>query len=166
MGMALLFFPMSTAKGQKGKPAPKNKYNTIPVDETVNEVVPDDPGHDPAEVFRAILRIQTSIKPKDEFETTKQYESRFRAAFEKPIYGLLTVEDLFAFRINTAWFRYDADEGLFHGFIFYQNVYPLRSNALCINYTGSGKNPNRLVFLDVENPEKLKLFMSRMRQHG
>lgn len=157
LSSVLLVFPFTTVMSQKRKPAPKANYNTVPFDETVNQVIPDEPGHDPDEVYNSIIRIRAATKLKDEFETTKQYDARFRAAFEKPIYGLLTVDDLFAFRINTAWFRYNADEGILHGYIFYRTVYPMRPNALCIKLAGLPKNPNKLVFLDIENPEKLNI---------
>ncbi len=84
-------------------------YSTIPFDENATEFPPNDPGHDPFEVYEGVRRIWKSIKPKDEFETTSAFDSRVAGAFQKPVLDLLTVEDVFAFRLRDWRASYDAD---------------------------------------------------------
>jgi len=92
---------------------PKPKYLSDALDLATSNLGPGFQGHDIAAIYGAI-KESSALKPKSEFETTAQFNTRHNSFVDRPILGNLTAGSPFAFVVPNSSifepeFKYDAD---------------------------------------------------------
>lgn len=89
----------------------KYGYAETPINRTAEVLPPDYKGQNPVLLFFSLSKI---AKPKEEFETTAQFEARQKSVLNSPLIGNLNVNDVFAsiipLDIGSSITEYNADK--------------------------------------------------------
>ncbi len=100
--LAIFLFAVPTVRGMSAKTRPASpqarpRYSIVPFDPSVQVLPRDFRGHDPEQVYAALVRAKLA---KDQFESSEAYSRRIETLKNQPILGSLTLQSLFAFDLE------------------------------------------------------------------